>query len=98
MEGKDMALLTATASTANGSFFVSSALTAYDVENLYDQVAMLGRSQHSDVRVEVELGPGAADSPEVRSFTRRMKRLQRNGVTVRWHATRGRKRGTLVPR
>jgi hypothetical protein len=98
MEGKDTALLTATASTANGSFFVSSALTPYDVENLYDQFAMLGRSQHSDVRVEVELGPDAANSPEVRTFTRRMKRLQRNGVTVHWHATRVRKRGTLGSR
>src|SRR6267378_3689090 len=82
MEGKDMALLTATASTANGSFYVSSALTAYDVENLYDQFAMLGRSAHG----------------EVRAFTRRMKRLQRNGVTVHWHATRGRKRSILGPR
>ena len=98
MEGKDMALLTATASTANGSFYVSSALTAYDVENPYEQFAMLGRSPDGDVRVEVELGPGAADSPEVRAFSRRMKRLQRNGVTVHWHATRGRKRGILGPR
>ena len=93
-----MALLTATASTANGSFFVSSALTPYDVENLYDQFAMLGRSEHGDVRVEVELGPDAANSPEVRAFTRRMKRLQRNGVTVHLHATRGRRRATLGPR
>src|SRR5262245_59815668 len=97
-EGKDMALLTATASTPNGAFYISSALTPYDVENLYEQFAMLGRSEHGDVRVEVELGPDAVDSPEVRSFTRRMKRLQRNGVTVHWHATRGRKRASFGPR
>jgi len=93
-----MALLTATASTANGAFYVSSALTPYDVENLYEQFAMLGRSPHGDVRVEVELGPDAADTPEVRAFTRRMKRLQRNGITVHWHATRARKRSTLGQR
>lgn len=93
-----MALLTATASTANGQFYVSSALTPYDVENLYEQFAMLGRSEHGDVRVEVELGPEAVDGPEIRAFSRRMKRLQRNGVTVHWHATRSRKRGNLAPR
>jgi len=93
-----MALLTATASTANGQFFVSSALTPYDVENLYEQFAMLGRAEHGDVRVEVELGPDAADSPEIRAFSRRMKRLQRNGVVVHWHATRARKRDAFGPR
>jgi len=92
-----MALLTATASTANGQFFVSSALTPYDVENLYEQFAMLGRAD-GDVRVEVELGPDAVDSPEIRAFSRRMKRLQRNGVVVHWHATRARKRDAFGPR
>ena len=93
-----MALLTATASTANGQFYVSSALTPYDVENLYEQFAMLGRSAQGDVRVEVELGPDAADTPVVRAFTRRIKRLQRNGVTVHLHATRARKRSVFDAR
>jgi hypothetical protein len=98
MEGKDMALLTATASTANGSFYVSSALTAYDVENLYDQFAMLGRSERGDVRVDVQLADTVANSPELRAFTRRMKRLRRHGVTVHFYAARGRKRPPNPPR
>jgi hypothetical protein len=97
-DAKGAALLTATAYTESGSFYVSGTLSPYDVENLYEQFAMLGRPDRGDVRVEVELGDTAPDSPELRAFTRRMKRLRRHGVTVHLHAARGRKRATLGPR
>ncbi len=96
--GKGTALLTATALTEHGTFHVSGALTPYDVENLYEQFATLRRPDRADVWVDVELGGVAANSPELRAFTRRLKRLQRSGVTVRLHAARGRKRATLLPR
>ena len=97
-DDKDTAVLTATAFTENGSFCVSGTLSQYDVENLYEQFATLRRLDRGDVRVEVELGAAAADSPELRAFTRRMKRLRRHGVTVHLHAPRGRKRAALLPR
>ena len=96
--GKGTALLTATALTESGTFQISGALTPYDVENLYDQFATLRRPGSGDVCVDVELGGVPANSPELRAFTRRLKRLQRSGVTVRLHAARGRKRGPLLAR
>lgn len=90
--GKGTASLTAVASTDHGSFHVSGPLSPYDVENLYEQFAMLGRPEHGEVRVEVELADASANSPELRAFTRRMKRLRRHGVTVHFYAARGRKR------
>ncbi len=92
---KGAALLTATASTEQGSFHVSGTLSPYDVESLYEQFAMLGRPDRGDVRVEVEIGDGVADGPELRAFTRRMKRLRRHGVTVHLYAARGRKRTAI---
>ena len=77
---------------------VSGTLSPYDVENLYEQFATLGRSERGDVRVEVQLADATANSPEVRAFTRRMKRLRRHGVTVHFYAARGRKRATNPPR
>jgi DNA-binding transcriptional regulator YbjK len=97
-DGKDTASLTATAFTENGSLYVSGTLDPYDVENLYEQFATLRRPDRGDVRVEVELGNTATNSPELRAFTRRMKRLRRHGVTVHLYATRSRKRTTLLPR
>jgi hypothetical protein len=96
--GKDSAQVTATALTEYGSLYVSGALTPYDVENLYDQFASLRRPDRGDIRVEVELEGAAADSPELRAFTRRLKRLQRHGITVRLHTARGRRRSVLPPR
>ncbi|MBI3768069.1 MAG: hypothetical protein HY271_06165 [Deltaproteobacteria bacterium] len=97
-DGKDTASLTATAFTENGSLYVSGTLDPYDVENLYEQFATLRRPDRGDVRVEVELGDAATNSPELRAFTRRMKRLRRHGVTVHFYAARSRKRTTLPPR
>jgi hypothetical protein len=98
VEGSGTAQLTATAFTEQGSFYVSSPLTPYNVDILYEQFASLGRSERGDVRVEVVLGGASPNSPELRAFTRRMKRLKRHGVSVRLHAARGRKRAPLLPR
>ncbi len=97
-DGKASVLLTATAFTESGSFCVSGTLSPYDVENLYEQFATLRRPDRGDVRVEVELGAAAANTPELRAFTRRMKRLRRHGVTVHLHAARDRKRSLLPSR
>jgi hypothetical protein len=95
---KSTASLTATAETEHGTFHVSGTLSPYDVENLYEQFAMLGRSERGDVRVDVQLADAVANSPELRAFTRRMKRLRRHGVTVHFYAARGRKRPPNPPR
>jgi hypothetical protein len=95
-EGESTAQLTATAFTEQGSFYVSSPLTPYNVDILYEQFASLGRADRGDVQVEVELGGASVNSPELRAFTRRMKRLKRHGVSVRLHAARGRKRASLL--
>lgn len=95
-DGDSTAQLTATAFTEQGSFYVSSPLTPYNVDILYEQFASLGRGDGGDVRVEVELGGASVNSPELRAFTRRMKRLKRHGVSVRLHAARGRKRASLL--
>ena len=89
---KSIASLTATAATEHGTFHVSGTLSPYDVENMYEQFSMLGRSERGDVRVDVQLAGTVANSPELRAFTRRMKRLRRHGVTVHLYAARGRKR------
>jgi hypothetical protein len=89
---KGTAQLTASALTENGRLYVSGALTPYDVENLYDQIVTLGRAERGDVHVEVELSGLSPDSPEVHALARRMKRLKRQGVTVRLHASRTRRR------
>ena len=85
--------LSAAAPTRNGWLYVSGGLTPYDLENLCDQIATLGRSENGDVHVEVELGGAMRDSPELRTLARRMKRLRRQGVVVHVHAARGRAPG-----
>jgi hypothetical protein len=89
---KGAAQLNAAALTANGRFFVSGALTPYDVENLCDQIVTLGRSDRDDVCVEVELGGMSPDSPELRALARRVKRLKSQGLSVRLHAARSRRK------
>ena len=89
---KGTAQLNAAVLTANGGFFVSGALTPYDVENLYDQIVTLGRSDRDDVRVEVELGGMPSDSPELRALARRVKRLKSQGLSVSLHAARPRRK------
>lgn len=89
---KGVAQLTASALSENGRLYVSGALTPYDLENLYDQIVTLGRSDRDDVHVEVELGGLTTDSPELRTLARRMKRLRKQGVSVRLHAARPRRR------
>lgn len=94
MKGRDKGSgqLTASALTEDGGLYFSGALTAYDVENLCDQIVTLGRRDTSDVRVEVELGGATPNSPEMLSLTRRMKRLRKQGVSVRLHTARARRR------
>jgi hypothetical protein len=85
--------LSAAAPTRDGWLYVSGALTPYDLENLCDQIATLGRSDSGDVHVEVELGGAMRNSPELRTLARRMQRLRRQGVVVHVHAARGRVAG-----
>ncbi|MCC6763586.1 MAG: hypothetical protein IT293_02895 [Deltaproteobacteria bacterium] len=85
--------VSAAAPTRGGWLYVSGALTPYDLENLCDQIATLGRGESGDVHVDVELGGMGKDSPELRTLARRMHRLRRQGVVVRVHAARGRSAG-----
>ena len=80
--------LTASALTENGTLYFSGALTPYDVENLCDQIVTLGRRDTTDVRIEVEIGGASVDSPELQSLARRMKRLRKQGISVRLHTAR----------
>jgi hypothetical protein len=89
---KGTAQLSAAALTENGRLFVSGALTPYDVENLYDQIVTLGRSDRDDVHVEIELGGMPPDSPELRALARRVKRLKSHGLSVSLHAARPRRK------
>jgi wyosine [tRNA(Phe)-imidazoG37] synthetase (radical SAM superfamily) len=82
--------VSAAAPTRDGWLYVSGALTPYDLENLCDQIATLGRQNSGDVHVEVELGGLLKDSPELQTLARRMKRLRRQGVVVHVHAARDR--------
>jgi hypothetical protein len=82
--------LSAAAPTRDGWLYVSGALTPYDLENLCDQIATLGRRESGDVHIEVELGTTLRDSPELQTLARRMQRLRRRGVVVHVHAARGR--------
>jgi hypothetical protein len=89
MDGGDArGQLSAAAPTRDGWLYVSGALTPYDLENLCDQIASLGRRETGDVHVAVELGGGMRNSPELRSLARRMQRLRRQGVVVHVHAAR----------
>jgi hypothetical protein len=85
--------LSAAAPTRDGWLYVSGALTPYDLENLCDQIATVGRSENGDVHVEVELGGAMRNSPELQTLARRMKHLRRRGVVVHVHAARGRAPG-----
>ena len=87
--------LTVAAPTEGGWFYLSGALTPYDVENVYDQIMTLGRADGSDVHVEIEVGGAPRNSPELRALARRMKRLRRQGVVVRLHAARPRNRPSV---
>ena len=89
--------LTAAAPTENGWLYVSGALTPYDVENLYDQIVTLRGSERGDVCVEVELAGTPRNSPELQAFARRVRRLRKQGVIVRLHAARPRKRLLAIP-
>ncbi len=85
--------LSAAAPTRDGWLYVSGALTPYDLENLCDQIAVLGRGENGEVHVELELGGTPHDSPELHTLARRMKRLRRQGVVVHVHAARSRTGG-----
>jgi hypothetical protein len=80
--------LSASAPTRDGWLYVSGALTPYDLENLCDQIAALGRRDAGDVHVELEVGGSQRDSPELRALAQRMKRLRRQGVVVHVHSAR----------
>ena len=89
MGGEDaQGQLSAAAPTRDGWLYVSGALTPYDLENLCDQIATLGRRDSGDVHIEVELGGMLKNSPELKTLARRMKRLRRQGVVVHVHASR----------
>lgn len=89
--GEARGQVSAAAPTRDGWLYVSGALTPYDLENLCDQIALLGRRDSTgDVHVEIELGGGMKDSPELRTLARRMQRLRRRGVVVHVHAARDR--------
>lgn len=88
--------LSAAAPTRDGWLYVSGSLTPYDLENLCDQISMLGRGDNGDVHVELELGGMVRNSPELKTLARRMKRLRRQGVVVHVHAARGRGAGILT--
>ena len=66
--------LSAAAPTRDGWLYVSGALTPYDLENLCDQIATLGRRDSGDVHVEVELGGMLKNSPELKTLARRVIR------------------------
>jgi hypothetical protein len=85
--------LSAAAPTRDGWLYVSGALTPYDLENLCDQIATLGRGGGDDVHVELAVDGMRPNSPELETLARRMKRLRRQGVVVHVHAARGRSRG-----
>ena len=88
--------LSAAAPTRDGWLYVSGALTPYDLENLCDQIATLGRGAGDDVHVELALDGMTPNSPELATLARRMKRLRRQGVVVHVHAARGRARGETI--
>src|SRR6185436_8172499 len=69
--------LSAAAPTRDGWLYVSGALTPYDLENLCDQIATLGRGGGEDVHVELALDGMTPNSPELATLARRMKRLRR---------------------
>ncbi|OQY68900.1 MAG: hypothetical protein B6D46_02025 [Polyangiaceae bacterium UTPRO1] len=83
--------MSAAAPTRGGWLYVSGALTPYDLENLCDQIATLGRA--GDVHVEIEVGGMAKDGSELRTLARKMQRLRRQGVVVHVHAARRRNTG-----
>ena len=82
--------VSAAAPTRDGWLYVSGALTPYDLENLCDQIATLGRRDAGDVHIAVEVDGTMRNSPELRTLARRMQRLRRQGVVVHVHAARGR--------
>lgn len=88
--------LSAAAPTRDGWLYVSGALTPYDLENLCDQIATLGRGDNGDVHVELALDGMTPNSPELATLARRMKRLRRQGVVVHVHAARGRTRNDTL--
>ncbi len=88
--------LSASAPTRDGWLYVSGALTPYDLENLYDQIAALARGDNGDVHVELALDGAMRDSPELHALARRMKRLRRQGVVVHIHANRTRNAGSGI--
>jgi len=94
--GESRGQLSATAPTRDGWLYVSGVLTPYDLENLCDQIATLGRKESGDVYVEIELAGTMCDSPELRTLAHRMKRLRRQGVVVHVHAARGRAHGSAL--
>jgi hypothetical protein len=87
--------LSAAGPTRDGWLYVSGALTPYDLENLCDQIATLGRRDSGDVHVDLELGGMVKNSPELKTLARRMKRLRRQGVVVHVHASRRSSSGFL---
>jgi hypothetical protein len=89
---KEPARVSAVAPTASGWLCFSGPLTPYDVEALYDQFVGLQSAGGGDVHIDVELGGMSRNSAELRTLTRRMKRLERHGVVVRVHAARPRRR------
>ncbi len=93
VDGDARGQVSAAAPTRDGWLYVSGALTPYDLENLCDQIAMLGRHDSGDVHVQVELGGMMKNSPELRTLARRMQRLRRQGVVVHVHAARDRHSG-----
>jgi hypothetical protein len=80
--------VTATAPTERGWLYLSGALTPYDLEMLYEQIATLGSVERGAVHVEIDLGGMPRTSPELRQLARRMKRLRRHGVRIHLHAAR----------
>ena len=94
--GEGRGQVSVAAPTRDGWLYVSGALTPYDLENLCDQIAQLGRREAGDVHVEVELGGTMRDSPELRTLARRMQRLRRRGVVVHVHTARDRDRARFA--
>lgn len=91
------AQVSAEAAGTSGGFYVSGPLTPYDVESLYEQLAGRTTEQARDVRIVVDLAGAPRNSPELRSLASRLKRLERTGVSISMHASRG-TRGKLTPR
>ena len=92
-EENGLGRLRAVAPTPSGWLYFSGALTAYDVENLYDQIVTLRSTDGNDIHVDVDLGGAPRNSPELRTLARRMKRLKRQGIVVHLHAARPPRRG-----